>query len=261
MLFETKRSFRQNYFYTQSDRDLKFVGHAHMSYEFVTVTEGKLACSVYDRTFELVPGKAMLIMPNHVHRYETVGSSRSFLCIFSPDFIRDFHEDIKSESYVYSLFDWTDRGEIAALSAGGTDKYMRRAVLYSICSYARPFLSHIDKNATGRGFSSWEYLEEKLLEYIQENYDKDISLRRIAEEFGYNYSYVSERFNKVFGCGFSQFVNLLRVEDAAQMLVSTDYSIAKISVYCGFNSIRNLNLQFSLHYGMSPSEYRKSKRK
>lgn len=65
----------------------------------------------------------------------------------------------------------------------------------------------------------------------------------------------------MFGCGFPEFVNRLRVEDAAQMLVTTDHSIASISVYCGFNSIRNLNLQFYRQYGMSPTEYRKAKRR
>ena len=53
MYFETKRSIDRNYIYTQSDENLSFVSHVHNSYEFITVLEGELECSVYDETFIL----------------------------------------------------------------------------------------------------------------------------------------------------------------------------------------------------------------
>ena len=151
MLFETKRSLQKNYFYTQTERDIDFVGHVHMSYEFVTVTEGRLECSVYDRTYTLTPGKAMLILPNHVHRYESPEHNRSFICIFSPDYIQEFHDGIKFDSYTYSVFDWTDEGRIAALTDEKTDKFIRKAVLYQICSRAASGLVRMGEKNGGGG--------------------------------------------------------------------------------------------------------------
>lgn len=100
-------------------------------------------------------------------------------------------------------------------------------------------------------------LEVKLIDYIRLNYDKGTSLKQMAADLGYNYSYLSDVFNRVFGCGFSKFVNRLKVEDAAELLRTTDYSIARISSYCGFNNIKTLNLQFRDIYGTTPTEFRR----
>ncbi len=73
---------------------------------------------------------------------------------------------------------------------------------------------------------------------------------------GYNYTYLSNVFNRIFGCGFSKFVNRFRVENAAEMLRTTDDSMMQISNACGFESIRSFNEQFKLVYAMSPTDYR-----
>lgn len=99
MYFETKRSIDRNYIYTQSDENLSFVGHVHNSYEFITVLEGELECTVYQDSFVLKPGKAMLVLPNHVHGYKTENYSRSFLCIFSCDYVTEFYNEIKNGSW------------------------------------------------------------------------------------------------------------------------------------------------------------------
>ena len=110
MYFETKRSINSNYIYTQDDENLCFVSHVHNSYEFITVLEGELECSVYHNTFTLKQGTAMLVLPNHVHGYTTNKYSRSFLCVFSADYVTDFYNEIKNGSWdkgngVYAVFD------------------------------------------------------------------------------------------------------------------------------------------------------------
>jgi len=114
MYFETKRSINSNYIYTQDDENLCFVSHVHNSYEFITVLEGELECSVYHNTFTLKQGTAMLVLPNHVHGYTTNKYSRSFLCVFSADYVTDFYHEIKNGSWdkgngVYAVFDYTDK--------------------------------------------------------------------------------------------------------------------------------------------------------
>lgn len=258
MLFETNRSIDKNYIYTQTDDNLTFVSHVHSSYEFITVFDGELECIVYHERVSLTPGKAMLIMPNTVHSYRTVGSSKSFLCVFSSDYIADFYNDANAGvrgGGVYALFDFDDCNEIALLKDKSTNKYMLKSVLYGFCGAA---VSHIvkgyDKGADGE-------LSVKLLYYIQDNYDKPISLKIIAGEMGYNYTYLSNMFNKIFGCGFSKFVNRFRVENAAELLRTTDMSMVQISNACGFESIRSFNEQFKLDYGVTPTDYRAQQRK
>lgn len=253
MLFETNRSIDKNYIYTQFDNNLTFVSHVHSSYEFITVFEGELECTVYHESVLLKPGKAILIMPNTVHSYRTADSSKSFLCVFSSDYVTDFYSDSKVGGRgggVYALFDFRDKGEIALLTDKSTNKYMLHSVLYGFCGLALP---HVVKGYD-KGVDS--ELSVKLLYYIQENCDKPISLKSIASEIGYNYTYLSNVFNKIFGCGFSKFVNMFRVENAAELLRTTDMSMVQISNSCGFESIRSFNDRFKLEYGVTPSDYR-----
>lgn len=254
MFFETKRSIEKNYFYTQTDENLNFVSHVHNSYECIIVTEGELECTVYQKTIVLRPGMAMLILPNHVHNYRTREFSRSFLCIFSADYVGDFHNEIKNTGYTNAVFRFVDHDVIEFLKNKQTNKYLIRSALYNFCGIAYPHLeTHFDAGERGE-------LSVKLLYYIQENYDKQISLKQIAAEMGYNYTYLSNTFNKIFGCGFSKFVNRFRAENAAELLLTTNQSMAQISIACGFESIRSFNEQFKLIYNLSPTDYRNAHR-
>ncbi len=145
MFVETKRSVGKNYLYTQTDENLNFVGHIHNSFEFITVTEGSMDCMVYEKRYTLQAGKGMLIMPNHVHRYESV-KSKSFLCVFSPDYVIDFYNDTKSSGFVNSVFDYTDCGEIDILRDESASKYLVRSALYRICALA---FKHLSRGAWG----------------------------------------------------------------------------------------------------------------
>jgi len=255
MFFETERSLDRNYIYTQSDECLNFVSHVHNSYEFITVFEGELECSVYHDSFTLKPGTAMLILPNHVHGYQTKEYSRSFLCVFSSDYVANFYNETKNGTWdggkgVYSIFDYEDRGEIELLKNGKANKYLLSAALYSFCGRA------YDNMVWHPETDQEEELTIKLLYQIQQNYDKSISLRQIANEMGYNYTYLSNIFNKIFGCGFSKFVNKFRSNHAAELLLTTNDSMVQISNTCGFESIRSFNEQFKQDYGCTPTEYR-----
>lgn len=260
MYFETTRSNNRNYLYTQDDVNLSFVSHVHNSYEFITVLEGELECLVYHKSFILKPGKAMLVLPNHVHGYVTANSSKSFLCIFSNDYVADFYNEFKNGSWgggngVYAVFDFVDHGEIGLLKDGKTNKFMLNAVLYSLCGRAYNAMA---KNVD---IGKDEELTIKLLYYIQQNYDDSISLRQIANEMGYNYTYLSNIFNKIFGCGFSKFVNRFRSNNAAELLRTTNQSMVQISNVCGFKSLRSFNEQFKQDYGVTPTEYRANRGK
>ena len=255
MFFETKRSIEKNYFYTQTDENLNFVSHVHNSYECIIVTEGELECTVYQKTVVLRPGMAMLILPNHVHNYRTQKFSRSFLCIFSTDYVSDFHNEIKNTGYTNAVFKFVDNSAIDLLNNEKTNKYLIQSELYNFCGIAYPHLeTHFDVGDRVE-------LSVNLLYYIQQNYDKQISLKQIAKEMGYNYTYLSNVFNKIFGCGFSKFVNRFRAENAAELLRMTNQSMMEISNTCGFESIRSFNEQFKFIFGLSPTDYRTAQRR
>ena len=69
--------------------------------------------------------------------------------------------------------------------------------------------------------------------------------------------YVSRLLSRELRMGFSEYVNLLRVNRACDLLNDTDKKIADISEDAGFSTIRSFNRAFARHMNMTPIQYRK----
>lgn len=109
-------------------------------------------------------------------------------------------------------------------------------------------------NIEGRNISNKKFAG--LLNYILNNYDRKLSLEMLAKQFDINDSYCTKLFNRYFNCGFAQFVNKVRIKNAADLLRDTDLSINDILIKCGFNDYGYFNKVFKKQIGVSPNKYR-----
>jgi len=92
--------------------------------------------------------------------------------------------------------------------------------------------------------------------YIRENYDKPISLDRIAKIAKMSPFAFSRFFKKNCGAGFIEYLNRVRTNKACYLLRETEYQIQDIAIECGFASISNFNKQFRKTEGISPRDFR-----
>jgi len=92
--------------------------------------------------------------------------------------------------------------------------------------------------------------------YIRENYDKPISLDRIAKIARMSPFAFSRFFKKNCGAGFIEYLNRVRTNKACYLLRETEYHIQDIAIECGFASISNFNKQFRKTEGISPRDFR-----
>lgn len=100
------------------------------------------------------------------------------------------------------------------------------------------------------------------LKYIQKNYCEYISLEAVAEKVGVSASYLSSVFHKYMGESYSGYLTRLRMEAAAEMLMTRQkLRLADISEQVGYVSLRHFLKVFKNYYGMTPTEYRRSHEK
>ena len=92
--------------------------------------------------------------------------------------------------------------------------------------------------------------------FIWENYTKKISLKEIANVSGLSASYFSTIFREEMGENLSNYLNRLRVEKAASMLLSTNMSISEIAAACGFEDQSWFSKIFKNNTGITPGKYR-----
>jgi two-component system, response regulator YesN len=94
--------------------------------------------------------------------------------------------------------------------------------------------------------------------FIRENFMGRPTLPEAAAAAGLSPAYFSSVFKEELGESFSEYLNRLRVELAAELLVSSDMSLIEVAGSCGFDDQSWFTKVFKLHTGMSPGRYRKA---
>lgn len=97
---------------------------------------------------------------------------------------------------------------------------------------------------------------EKMLEYINDNLSRDISINDLAEWIGFSTAYVSKLFKEHVGRNYLDYLNWSRIEKAKQLLKSTRLPVREIGFKVGFNTIQTFMRTFKKYEGITPGQYR-----
>ena len=100
------------------------------------------------------------------------------------------------------------------------------------------------------------HLIKKALEYIEENYSKDISLDDISKELNLSTYYFSKLFKEEKGENFVEYLTERRVEKAKELMKDPSRSIKEISSECGYSDPNYFSRIFKKNTGMTPTEYK-----
>ena len=128
---------------------------------------------------------------------------------------------------------------------------------FSLSEYQAHLENQIRRLCQSGANGRW-YTPEVLLAmgFIHENYQKDISLKLVAEYTNTNVSHLSSEFNRQTGSSLPDFIAGLRIEKACSDLENSTLTIAQISREVGFGSERYFTEIFKKHCGKTPLQYR-----
>ena len=234
---------------------LNYPIHLHRSFEFIYIIDGNIEISINSRSFNLKKNDCILILPYEVHSLSTKEYSNASICIFSPEYIKTFENMIYGKFLENPVFNLSRNAQSVILDKIFKDNVnilQMKSCLYLLCS---ELMEHTNLNVSVK--NDYELLH-KVLNYVQENFTKDISLKSIADEFCYNYHYISKYLNRVLGISFVDFINQHRINYASYLLKNTEDSITDITYKCGYSSIRSFNRNFLKFTNKTPKGYRNS---
>lgn len=97
----------------------------------------------------------------------------------------------------------------------------------------------------------------KLIDYINQNYDKNITLSTLSEKCYYSPQYISREFKKFYGKGVKEYLIEKRITSAAKFLLETDLSVDEIREKVSFSDKTKFFKEFYKKFSCTPSEYRK----
>lgn len=247
--------------------------HWKDSIEILFVLRGSIELGVESETYILEEREIEIINPNEVFRIKSNDKDNLVLILdIDPGFFEKYYDDAKDTFYYTNSTD--DKAQ-------EDEKYyiLRRFIsilLYETMSKIDDYEDAIEENLLEMMYhllNNFHYLfyeEESLrddeyqleryhriVKYLSNNYMNKVSLQDIAEKEFLSSQYLSYKIKDVFGLGFNEYLNQIRVEESTKLLLDSDKSISEISEEVGFSHVRYYNKHFKLHYNLTPMQYRK----
>lgn len=162
---------------------------------------------------------------------------------------------------LYSLLHQKFADNVENLELGFSDHrqiYHRFRSLTSMCEYLDQVISALYVPDESFLISNQSF--KNILDYINKHYSENLQLKELASKFYLNASYCCELFKKTTGKKFSEYLIDLRLKKACELLLDTDLTIQEISILTGYSDYYYFNRGFKKNFGVTPAQYKKSKR-
>ena len=127
------------------------------------------------------------------------------------------------------------------------------------------FLASIARKNSGNStYNSQENLDGKnnilvsdALTYIREHYMEPIRIEKVAGHCHISETHFRRLFSSCINMAPLEYINLVRIQNACEMLRKTDALVSDIAFRCGFSTLSTFNRNFKQVMGCSPYEWRK----
>ncbi|MFP5112425.1 response regulator transcription factor [Bacillaceae bacterium C204] len=94
--------------------------------------------------------------------------------------------------------------------------------------------------------------------YLQANFDRDVKLQEISEQFYISREYISRKFKQEFNVNISDYIVKFRMKKAKSLLKNSQLKIYEIANMIGYQDDKYFRKVFKKVEGITPNEYRES---
>ncbi|WP_040951841.1 response regulator [Gorillibacterium massiliense] len=99
-------------------------------------------------------------------------------------------------------------------------------------------------------------LIQEAKQFIEENYDRTITLDDVAKHVHLNASYLSFLFKELTGQKYIDYLSAYRIEKAKHFLMQTNHKVHEIGEMVGYENPRYFTMVFKKHTQQTPVEFR-----
>ena len=251
MIYQSQNSVGRLHFECIRYRNFQFPPHMHRHFELICVHEGAVELETGGQKETIAAGECALVLSNRIHAYATPENSVVDVCVFSEDYVPVFAREVRDKTSARCGF--VCRESVRAFAGAELftqekelEFYNVKAALYAVTG---EFLRQVEFSGTT---VKNEGLVDRIIRYVAENFREDITLKSAAQALGYEEHYLSRCFHTVIPMHFSRYVNLYRVDAAAELMQDTDLPITEIALKSGFQSIRSFNRVYREVTGRTP---------
>lgn len=134
------------------------------------------------------------------------------------------------------------------------EEFYKKQDIFQSISWLKTILTNILPMETSKD-EKYEIIKQ-IKEYIDENYNQDISLDFFSSKYFLSTSYISTLFKSAYNIGISEYFSNIRLEKAKELLENRYLKIEEIADKIGMHNHSYFATKFKKQYGMSPQQYR-----
>ena len=232
------------------------IPHLHKEIELIYVINGSAEGFADRKSVSLTTGDLFIAFPNQVHYYENSAVGKYLVLIFNPNIIfelKNFFYDNIPNNNVVNIDNKVAILELLLKILQADGQYVRTVRAGLINQLMTCILSEISVKPRIKTDNS---TIQSILGFCDSHFNEEITLDDVAQGLHISKYHISHLFNSKLGLGFNTYINILRINEACDLLCSTNKKISEISEDVGFGSIRSFNRVFLQIMDISPLGYR-----
>lgn len=253
--------------------------HFHPEYELVLVTESTGKRFIGDHISEFKQGDMVLIGPYLPHTYQndadyleehSVLRAKSIVVHFKEDSFGDGFFALPETQKISGLLQRSVKGLsitgktnmlITAklnvlITAKGLTRWLLLVDILNILSGSNDLQEICHNVITGQNPAETKRMNN-ILNFVLNNFKREITIAEVAGLANMAENSFSRYFSQRTRKSFTAFLNEVRLNYAANLLIETSLSVTDICLDCGFNNLSNFNRQFRAVYQNNPLNFRK----
>jgi len=229
-------------------KNLTNVLHWHFESEIIRVVTGKAKIKIGDLCFDAVQDDCFFCPDEELHYIISEPNSQVDIAILSKDIATDI-----TDKYVLTSPKLPGDIPVKQILNQIEATLSRKGPFYreSLENDARGLIIDIFSHCQIEERKEKASVRKTLITKINRDFSF-ITFEEAVRYSGYSASHFSKTFKKLTGMSFSEYLNVIKVENAIMMLRNKNASITSISRNCGFATIRNFNRVFKKITGYSP---------
>jgi AraC-like DNA-binding protein len=226
--------------------------HSHDFLQTIHVIEGCLEVDWDEGVRVLGPGDVHVLPPGRAHRLHTPRQHHQFGVNFSRTRDERGLLDALLQAFprpaVWHLpFRETWKSELAGSAPTRPGRFR---ALGALDSYAVALLELSDRGERG---------PERLVDFLTDHLADSLGVEEVAAALSTSRASLQRLAARHFGCGVAHLYERMRMDRAAELLLTTDLHVSECAAECGYADVYHFSRAFKRVFGAPPTAYRREK--
>ncbi len=270
-IFNEIRKYENDFpVWTGEYENIGFLPHWHKEIELIYVREGITTVNISGKNFHGKKGDLIIVNSGETHLSPATNANNTLnFILIDPSLIKSYlpessscllsAEAIEKEGLsedLKALFPMVKKELAEKKSFYKNIVKAKISLLWFLLKRAFPEAEEENQKSK----RSRMFLEmQNVLIFLSEHFGEEIPLSVPAEMLNLSECHFSRLFKKTIGISYTEYLNMLRVENAVRLLRGSRESVINIALCSGFNNIRTFNRVFKSVTGRTPTEFLKQK--